>query len=217
MTPHFANAISARSNRNAAGAIMAWPFPANPADHTSFFSAGAEIYGQGERAGTLYQVEFGCVRIYRLMSDGRRQIAAFCMAGEVFGFEAEGTHAFFAEAVCGTGIRMTRMTADVTASPGFAPLALQTLARAQRHLLVLGRQNATERVAAFLADMVERQGDVDRIELPMSRTDIADYLGLTIETVSRIFTKLRQTGVIRLRDSREVQILNANALADMCE
>jgi CRP/FNR family nitrogen fixation transcriptional regulator len=217
MTLNLANRISAALNRNSDAPVMAWPFPSNPAEHTSFFRCGAEIYGQGERAGTLYQVEFGCVRIYRLMADGRRQIAAFCMAGETFGFEAEGTHQFFAEAVGATGIRMIRMTADVTASPGFASLALQTLARAQRHLLVLGRQNATERVAAFLTEMAERQGALDRFDLPMSRNDIADYLGLTIETVSRIFTKLRQRGLIRLYGSREVEITRRQALEDMSE
>jgi CRP/FNR family nitrogen fixation transcriptional regulator len=199
------------------GSVASWPFPATPAQPTMFFHGGSEIYGEGEDAGTVYQVEFGCVRIHRLMADGRRQIAAFHLPGEVFGFESEGTHQFFAEAVGATGIRMTRQTAAIQASPGFLPLALRTLSRAQRHLLVVGRQNAIERVAAFLLDMAERQGGLDRIDLPMSRGDIADYLGLTVETVSRIFTKLRAKGIIRLDGAREIEIVRWQALVDMIE
>ncbi len=217
MTIHVANAILSSTKHDEAISGLAWPFPASPAEQTNFFGSGAEIYGQGERAGTLYQVVFGCVRLHRLTNDGRRQIAAFHMAGEVFGFEADGTHQFFAEAVGSTGIRTIRMTAEVTASPGFVPLALQSLSHAQRHLLVLGRQNATERVAAFLVDMADRQGDLDRIDLPMTRSDIADYLGLTIETVSRIFTKFRSKGVIRLNGAREVVILKRQLLIDISE
>jgi CRP/FNR family nitrogen fixation transcriptional regulator len=112
---------------------------------------------------------------------------------------------------------MTRQTAAIQASPGFLPLALRTLSRAQRHLLVVGRQNAIERVAAFLLDMAERQGGLDRIDLPMSRGDIADYLGLTVETVSRIFTKLRAKGIIRLDGAREIEIVRWQALVDMIE
>lgn len=203
MTSYLATAVVPTPQGSHGTAGLTWPFPGYPAESATLFAAGAEIYGQGERAATLYQVEFGCVRIHRLMSDGRRQIAAFHMAGEVFGFESDGTHQFFAEAVASTGIRTVRLTTQVTACPSFVPLALQSLARAQRHLLVLGRQNATERVAAFLVDMMERQGDLNCIDLPMSRCDIADYLGLTIETVSRIFTKFRQKGVIRLEGARD--------------
>jgi CRP/FNR family transcriptional regulator, nitrogen fixation regulation protein len=199
------------------GSVASWPFPSIPAQPTMFFRSGSEIYGEGEDAGTVYQVEFGCVRIHRLMADGRRQIAAFHLPGEVFGFESTGTHQFFAEAVGATGIRMTRQTAAIQASPGFLPLALRTLSRAQRHLLVLGRQNATERVAAFLLDIAERQGGLECFDLPMSRGDIADYLGLTVETVSRTFTKFRSKGLIRLNGAREVEILRWQALLDTIE
>ena len=189
--------------------VMGQPIP--------FYPSGAEIYAQGDEAGNLFQVQFGCVRVYRLMADGRRQISAFHMSGEVFGFEAEPTHQFFAEAIGGTGVRKIRLTPEITASPRFLPLALQTMSRAQQHLLVLGRQNAAERVAAFLVDMAERQGGLDHIDLPMPRGDIGDYLGLTIETVSRIFTKFRQMGFIQLDGSREVELLNRQALQDMSE
>ena len=95
------------------------------------------------------------------------------------------------------------------------PVALKGLVRAQEHLLVLGRQNAIERIAAFLADMAERQGGLRQIELPMSRADIGDYLGLTIETVSRGFTKLKQQGVIRLPSLRSVEIAKWQTLHDL--
>ncbi|TIT60209.1 MAG: transcriptional regulator, partial [Mesorhizobium sp.] len=88
---------------------------------------------------------------------------------------------------------------------------------AQEHLLVLGRQNAIERIAAFLVDLAERQGGLRQVELPMSRVDIGDYLGLTIETVSRVFTKLKERGVIRLLSLRCIEIVRQDALRDMSE
>lgn len=209
MITHTMREIAVNESRELFPTMMGQPIP--------FYSSGAEIYAQGEEAGNLFQVQFGCVRVYRLMADGRRQISAFHMSGEVFGFEAEATHQFFAEAIGGTGVRMIRLAPEITASPRFLPLALQTMSRAQQHLIVLGRQNATERVAAFLVDMAERQGDFDHIDLPMPRGDIGDYLGLTIETVSRIFTKFRQAGFIRLVGSRELKFLNRQALQVMSE
>jgi CRP/FNR family nitrogen fixation transcriptional regulator len=191
------------------------PSNGNPQAPT-FFPAGKEIYAQGETCGNLYKVEFGGVRVYRLLSDGRRQISAFHLAGETFGFEADKTHHFFAEAICATGIRMLRSR---SVHEGLAvelfPLALQSLVRAQEHLLVLGRQNSVERVAAFLLEMSERQGGLPQVELPMSRTDIADYLGLTIETVSRVLSRLKQKGVIRLPTLRSVEIVKWQILQDM--
>ena len=190
-------------------------FPAVTGQPIPFYSSGSQIYAQGEEAGNLFQVQFGCVRVFRLTSAGRRQISAFHMGGEVFGFGAEATHQFFAEAVGATGVRKIRVTPEIATSPRFLPLALRTMSRAQQHLLVLGRQNAAERVAGFLVDMAERQGGLDHIDLPMSRGDIGDYLGLTIETVSRIFAKFRQMGLIRMCGSREVELLNRRALQEM--
>ncbi|GLQ76895.1 transcriptional regulator [Mesorhizobium huakuii] len=183
----------------------------------SFYPASAEIYAHGEKAGAVYQIEFGAVRVYRLLADGRRQISAFHLAGETFGFEADTTHHFFAEAINATGVRVFRATAGTDMSHQLLPLALKGLTRAQEHLLVLGRQNAIERVAAFLVDMAERQGGLRQIELPMSRMDIGDYLGLTIETVSRVFTRLKDKGVIRLLGLRSIEIVKSDALQDMSE
>ena len=182
----------------------------------TLFTAGAEIYAQGEKCNCLYKVEFGAVRVYRLLADGRRQISAFHLAGETFGFEADDIHHFFAEAIVATGIRMLRTPSGTGGlAADILPMALKDLVRAQEHLLVLGRQNALERVAAFLADMAERQCGLRQVELPMSRNDIADYLGLTIETVSRVFTRLKQEGVIRLPSLRSVEIVKRQALYDL--
>jgi len=184
---------------------------------TSFYPSGTEIYAQGGKAGNLYQVEFGCVRVYRMLADGRRQISAFHLSGEIFGFEAHSVHHFFAEAIGAVGVRILMPVQGVDMSPQILPLALQGLVRAQEHLLVLGRQSAVERVAAFLLDMAERQGGLVRIELPMSRTDIADYLGLTIETVSRVFSRLKEKGAIRLISLRSIEIRKWQALQGMME
>ncbi|WP_442920888.1 helix-turn-helix domain-containing protein [Mesorhizobium sp. CCNWLW176] len=181
----------------------------------SFFPAGAEIYAQGEKCAGLYRVEFGAVRVYRLLADGRRQISAFHLADETFGFEADDTHHFFAEAICSTGVRALRTSIGNDLSGELLPMALKGLVRAQEHLLVLGRQNAIERIAAFLTDMAERQGGLKQVELPMSRADIGDYLGLTVETVSRVFSKLKQTGVVKLASLRSVEILKLHALRNM--
>ena len=192
-------------------------FDPAPLQPVSFFPAGAEIYAQGGKASAFYQVEFGAVRIYRLLADGRRQISACHLAGETFGFEADSTHHFFAEAINATGVRVFRLAAGADMSRQLLPLALKGLTRAQEHLLVLGRQNAIERVAAFLVDMAERQGGLRQVELPMSRMDIGDYLGLTIETVSRVFTRLKDKGVIRLLNLRSIEIVKHDALHCMSE
>jgi CRP/FNR family nitrogen fixation transcriptional regulator len=91
-------------------------------------------------------------------------------------------------------------------------LALKEMIRAQQHLLVVGKQNALEKLAVFLVDLAERQGDLDLIDLPMTRTDIGDYLGMTVETVSRSLSKLRADGILRLRSSRSVEILKSERM-----
>jgi CRP/FNR family transcriptional regulator, nitrogen fixation regulation protein len=217
MNAHTAPQFVLRNLNHAHTVTAPSPFAVTQAPQTNFFNAGSEIYGQGEKAGHIYQVEFGAVRTYRLLADGRRQIAAFYLPGEVFGFEADATHHFFAEAISATGVRTFRSSACSDLSRDLLPLALRGLVRAQEHLLVLGRQSAAERVAAFLLDMAERQGGLNQFELPMSRMDIADYLGLTIETVSRTFSKFKEKGVVRLPSLRSVDIVKWDALQFMSE
>lgn len=189
--------------------------PAEP-HHVAIYGANAEIYAQGAKAVALYQVEFGTVRVFRLLADGRRQISSFHVAGEVFGFEADGTHRFFAEAISRCGIRVYQRPVQSDLASAILPIALEALVRTQEHLIVIGRQCATERVAALLLDMMQRQGGQGPVELAMSRTDIADYLGLTIETVSRAFSKFKESGYIHLKSARAVEITDVAALRALC-
>lgn len=183
----------------------------------TFYAENSVIYAQGAPSGPLYMVEFGAVRICRLTSDGRRQISAFHFAGEVFGFESGPEHHFYAESIDGAGIRVLRPACGDGMANSLLPLALRSLTRAQEHLLVLGRQNASEKMAAFLLDLAAREETDSVIELPMQRNDIADYLGLTFETVSRILRKLKDAGIIRLPTIKQIEILDFAALADLSE
>jgi CRP/FNR family nitrogen fixation transcriptional regulator len=181
----------------------------------SFYCSEAKIYAQGEPSGTLYRVEYGAVRVYRLLADGRRQIVAFHMAGETFGFEVRHTRGFFADAMVGT--RLEELECKYGDAPSEVTMAaLCVMVRAQEHLLVVGRQNAIERVSTFLVDMILRQGGDQQIDLPMSRLDIADYLGMTIETVSRTLSGLKQKGVIRLPTLRCVEVVRLASLRRLC-
>ncbi|WP_435530236.1 helix-turn-helix domain-containing protein [Phyllobacterium ifriqiyense] len=188
-----------------------------PPHQISFYAPGTEIYAQGEKAGTIYQVEFGAVRVFRLLADGRRQISAFYLAGEIFGLEADENHHFYAEAITGTNLRLFPRWKLNDISQEMFSLTLRSLTRAQEHLLVLGRQTAAERVAAFLLDMADRQGGLEQVDMPMSRMDIGDYLGLTIETVSRVFSRLKDKGIIALPTLRSAEIKKWNALRSMSE
>lgn len=171
------------------------------------FVAGEEIHAQGKRADRLYRVEFGMVRAYLLMADGRRLISSFHLPGEVFGLEVDGVHHFFADAIGVTGLRAIPYSTAGDVLQEIMEDALRAHMHAQEHLLLLGRQNAVERIAAFLLDMAERKGGLEQFELPMSRGDIGDYLGLSIETVSRVISKLRADGVIGLVSLRTLRIL----------
>jgi CRP/FNR family nitrogen fixation transcriptional regulator len=199
------------------------PYPARvggddaTAGPVMIYNAGAEIYAEGDRLGALYRLVYGVVRVYRLLADGRRQICAFHRAGEIFGFEAGAERHFFADAVNPVGLRVLRPGGEVETSRGLLNLALNSLERAHDHLLTVGRNDAMGRVAAFLLEMgADRDGEALReIDLPMSRADIGDYLGLTIETVSRVLTRLKSARVIRLASTRHLEILRRDVLEDM--
>ncbi len=180
-------------------------------------AADTEIYAQGERSGTLYHIEFGAVRVYRLLADGRRQVVAFHLAGETFGFEADRSRSFFAETTVETGLRMMEPGDYDQCAPELMAAALRGMVRAQEHLLVVGRQSAVEKLAVFLLDLAKRQGDNDQIDLPMTRNDIGDYLGMTIETVSRNLSRLRDDGILRLRSSRCIEVLQPERLRKLCQ
>lgn len=181
-----------------------------------FYPTDAVIYAQGDKAGPLYLVEFGTVRICRMTADGRRQINTFHFAGDVFGLEAGDEHQCYAESVDGAGIRVLRAMPGDAFAQRLLGLALRGLARVQEHLLLLGRMNANEKVATFLLDLLNRQESASTIALQMQRSDIADYLGLTFETVSRVFRILKDRSIIRLNSVDRIEVLDHDALTELC-
>jgi CRP/FNR family transcriptional regulator, nitrogen fixation regulation protein len=183
------------------------------------FERNVEIYGEDEPAEYFYQVVSGAVRTYKVLSDGRRQIGAFHLPGDVFGLEAGAAHGFSAEAVTDSIVRVAKrsgMIALAARDSGIAAELWASTARslrgAQEHMLLLGRKNAEERVASFLLAMAGPACPDQVIELPMSRQDIADYLGLTIETVSRTLTQLEAKSAIELPSSRRIVVKSRASL-----
>jgi CRP-like cAMP-binding protein len=184
------------------------------------YPRGSEIYGEGEPFGHIYQVVSGVVRIAKLLPDGRRQITGFYLPGDIFGLEAGDVRHFSAEAVVQTkvvGFRWQSLNATGTHSISFFQellnVAIKDLRHTQAQLLVVGRKSALERVAAFLLEMSERSASPDLVELSMPRHDIADYLGLTLETVSRMFAELKELKAIALEGARRVRLLDRDCLA----
>jgi CRP/FNR family nitrogen fixation transcriptional regulator len=185
------------------------------------FARDAEIYGESEPADYLYKVVNGAVRTYKVLNDGRRQISSFYLPGEIFGLELGGEHTFSAEAIADSKILVIRRSAVVALAGRDKEVARQLwrmtateLQRAHDHIMLLIK-TAQERVAGFLLEMAARSPDASEVDLPMSRQDIADYLGLTIETVSRMVTQLERSGTIALATSRRVVLRKRGALSRM--
>jgi len=183
------------------------------------YARNVEIYGEGEPVENLYKVISGAVRICKLLDDGRRQVTAFHLPGEIFGLELGQKHRFSAEAISASSILIPKRSAILALAGRDGDVARQlwtltadALQRVQDHMLVLGCMNAKERVATFLLQMAKRTSGDNELELPMSRQDIADYLGLTIETVSRTITQLENDAAIRLPTSRRIVLRNRAAL-----
>ena len=182
---------------------------------------GQSVFEEGDSADTFYKVISGVVRVCRFLNDGRRQIESFQVAGEVFGFELGQERHLSAEAVddC-TLIAYRRRNVealaqkDASVSRNLYCYAMENLRQAQAHSLLLGRRGAVEKVAAFLLTWA-RNGTVRLIHLAMTRQDIADYLGLTIESVSRSLSQMERDGLICLPGIRDVRLNNMAALADL--
>ncbi len=196
--------------------------------HTSQdIEAGKTFLNEGDPATHLFTVSKGMVKLFRLMSDGRRAVTGFLFPGDLFGFSDADKYNYSAEAVTLVSLcrfprrQLERMYADF---PGLESqllkLVTRELAAAQNQMVLLGRKTAHERVASFLLALSRRQGRSGRnagwIELPMTRTDIADYLGLTTETVSRVFTVLKASGCIVLAGNK-VCIADVDALTGLAE
>ncbi|SEP72393.1 transcriptional regulator, Crp/Fnr family [Faunimonas pinastri] len=214
-------------NDEAIGAPLARA-PQAPGDLNTYLSmAGArmhyernsEIFGENEAADYIYVVVSGAVRSCTLLRDGRRHIAGFHLPGDIFGLEMGGEHRFSAEAIGDSTILVIKrsslfglMEREPSAAGGLWAETLRDLQRAQSHMLLLARKNAQEKLAHFLLEMAERLSCEETLELPMCRQDIADYLGLTIETVSRMLTQLEKSGTIQLPSSRQVVLRDRKAL-----
>lgn len=178
--------------------------------------ADSEIFVEGESADRFFRVVSGTVRVCKFLDDGRRQIEAFHGAGDVFGLEADSEYHMSAEAVTDCSLiayRRAGIESQAGTDPGLAgqlySCVLRDLSRARDHALLLARKGALEKIAAFLLGLGAARQTVN---LTMSRQDIADYLGLTIETVSRALSQFERDGLIALPNTREVHLKNVAAL-----
>src|SRR4051794_26321065 len=175
------------------------------------YSREEEIYGEGEEADFVYKIVSGAVRTCKLIGDGRRQINGFYLPGDLFGFERADMHRLTAEAIMDTKVitfrrrQLERLaTSNVDVACQLWSMTAKSLQHAEAHMLLLGRRTALERVATFLMEMDSRLGHTGSIELSMSRRDIADYLGLTLETVSRSMSQLQSQRAVTLAGARRL-------------
>jgi CRP/FNR family nitrogen fixation transcriptional regulator len=186
------------------------------------YSKEEEIYGEGEPSEYVYQVIRGAVRTYKLLNDGRRQIGAFYLPGDIFGLQSGPVHRLTAEAVSDTTVRLVKrrnleQAAGITVQVAQSLWAMTAgeLRHAEDHMLLLGRKNAMERVASFLLEMDRRLAKTGMMALPMCRRDIGDYLGLTLETVSRALSQLHNEGVLGFSGARQIVLRNRQRLHTM--
>lgn len=183
------------------------------------FTRDDEIYAEGEPSEGWYKVVSGTVRISKLLADGRRHIAEFCFGGDCFGFENPSERVFSAEAVGEVIVmryprRATERLIDENPllARSLCDMTLRDLAHAQTRMLLLGRMTAPERVASFLLEMSERRDARRVVDLPMSRNDIADYLGLTIETVCRVLSAFKRAGHVAIPNPHRIELCDRGAL-----
>jgi CRP/FNR family transcriptional regulator, anaerobic regulatory protein len=187
-------------------------------------ASGETVFSEGDEADSVYEVVRGMLRLCKLLPDGRRQITGFLSAGQFLGLAPEGVCVYTAEAITDVTLcRYKRSAFDrlIDEVPGFAKrvlaVASHELSAAQNQMLLLGRKAAVEKVASFLLLMAEQAGEDDDIAigLPMTRSDIADYLGLTIETVSRTLTRLKQDRLIALPTPDRIRIRDRGQLEEL--
>jgi CRP/FNR family nitrogen fixation transcriptional regulator len=214
-------AIQASKLPAAAFGLRTVPATRAPMGMQVVLGKGEELFAEGDEAEFFYQVVSGAIRSYKLLSDGRRQIDAFHLRGDIFGLEAGSEHRFSAEAISDATViayRSSRLGVLIEDDAAFRDrimtATLRSLERAQDHMLLLGRKTAQEKMATFLLGMAERLSkDDEHFDLPMQRSDIADHLGLTIETVSRTLTQFARSGLIRLLPAgRSIGLCNKMAL-----
>lgn len=198
-------------------------FSGQPAER---LAAGTAVFWEGDPASHLFQIVEGCLRLYRVLADGRRAVVGFRFAGETLGGSCQKAYTYTAEAV--TPVRLRRIShSRVHAMDGgeaglnrlLMVKMVDEMRAAQRHIIVLGQLGAEERVIDFLVFVARRSGaDLKRpvvIDLPMTRLDIADYLGLTIETVCRALSKLKRSGAIALQGRHGILLRKIGEMQDV--
>lgn len=188
------------------------------------FARDQEIFAEGDESDCWFRVISGAVRICKWMADGRRHISEFCFVGDCFGLPASGIRLATAEAIGDVVvIRYPQRAAErlIDETPRLAremyDRTLRELMQAHTHMLLLGRMTASERVASFLLEIAERSDTSRTLDLTMSRSDIADYLGLTIETVCRTMSAFKRGGIIAAPTSSRLELRSREALQDLCE
>lgn len=190
--------------------------------------ADAVLAREGDPANTVFNITSGSVRLYKLLADGRRQIIGFLFAGDFIGLASGKDYGFSAEAIEPTTVcrfRKTDYQAVVRSRPvleaALLERAMHELAAAQKQMLLLGRKTARERLASFLLDLPARDpmrpSRDNRVRLPMTRAEMADYLGLTIETVSRELTKLKNAQVIQALSLHEIEVERPDRLQELAD
>ena len=187
--------------------------------------AGRVIFEEGDEAGTVFNISAGEVRLFKLLPDGRRQITGFLRPGDFLGLSSNGAYAYGAEAMTKVSLcvfRIVDLERLFSTFPRVRERLLEKandeLAAAQEQMLLLGRKTAREKVLSFLLARARREdgaGFDSEIGVPMTRADIADYLGLTVETVSRTFTNLRDDGLIHTPSPNRVLLADLDQIEDI--
>jgi CRP/FNR family transcriptional regulator len=191
-------------------------------------AAGETLFRESDPPSAVYTLTSGAMRLSKLLADGRRQIAGFLFPGDFLGLTVEDAHLFTAEAIGDSAVcrfPRARFEAFLDDHPQMErrlfAIAAHELAAARQQLVLLGRKTATEKVVSFLLMLGSRcpleGGLADEVALPMTRTDIADYLGLRIETVSRELTALKTSRLIRLTGTHALRLLDKPQLQAMAE
>ncbi|MFN9357347.1 MAG: helix-turn-helix domain-containing protein [Alphaproteobacteria bacterium] len=192
------------------------------------FKSNTPLFADGDLKAHAYRIDSGVVLVYKILNDGGRQIVTLAFPGDFIGLEAEEAHCYEAQTLSPTRIRSVptstlwrRASEDPVLGRDLFGVLSREVAEARTHLLMIGRLSATGRVATFVHSLVQRNArrgfDTSSILLPVRRSDIADYLCLSVETVSRSLTELKAAGAISLRGWRQVRILDAALLEALAE
>ncbi|MEL6837800.1 MAG: helix-turn-helix domain-containing protein [Pseudomonadota bacterium] len=196
-------------------------------NRTITIKPGKHLFLEGDPASRIYEVASGVLRLTRIMEDGRRQVIAFGYPGDTVGFPSDGLYHTDCDALVPTTLvvhhrsKLEAPHADPALHQRLLRAALREISAMQDHFMMLGRKSSVEKLASFLevltARVGEPLGDFNQVTLPMTRADIADFLGLTTETVSRTFTQLRKSRIIAIDHVNKIIILKPIALRSIAQ